>query len=75
MRTVTVERDMDVPVPTRMFGYVIVVFGLVIVAAAVVLFAIAHEHSLKLLAVVALEVIAGLVSVGWGGRLIRADAA
>jgi thiol:disulfide interchange protein len=59
----------------RIFGYVVVVFGLCVLGAAVFLFTIAHEHTLRLVLVVALEVIAGLASTGWGVHLIRSDAA
>ncbi|PSP74438.1 hypothetical protein BRC86_06050 [Halobacteriales archaeon QS_3_64_16] len=66
---------MDTPIPMRIFGYVVVVFGLCVLGAAAFLFSIAQEHTLRLVLVVALEVIAGLASTGWGVRLIRSDVA
>lgn len=66
---------MDTPIPTRIFGYVVVIFGLCVLGAASFLFVVAHEHTLRLMIVVALEMIAGLASAGWGVHLIRADTA
>jgi hypothetical protein len=64
---------MDTPIPMRIFGYVVVVFGLCVLAAAAFLFTVATEHTLRLIIVVALEAIAGLASAGWGTHLIRSD--
>ncbi|PSQ22738.1 hypothetical protein BRD01_08520 [Halobacteriales archaeon QS_8_65_32] len=66
---------MDTPIPMRIFGYVVVMFGLCVLGAALFLVAIAGEYTVRLLLVVALEVVAGLASVGWGGHLIRSDPA
>jgi len=70
-----VRERMDTPIPTHIFGYIVVAFGLCVLGAAVFLFAISHERTLTLTIVVALEAIAGLASVAWGGHLIRTDAA
>jgi hypothetical protein len=59
----------------RIFGYVVVIFGLCVLGAAVFLFAISPERTLTLVLVVALEVIAGLASAGWGVHLVRSDTA
>ena len=64
---------MDTPIPIRIFGYVVVVFGLCVLGAAAFLFAISPERPLVLLTVVALEAIAGLASMGWGAQLVRSD--
>jgi hypothetical protein len=64
---------MDTPIPMRIFGYVVVVFGLCVLGAAAFLFAISPERPLVLLIVVALEAIAGLASMGWGAQLVRSD--
>jgi len=66
---------MDTPIPMRIFGYVVVIFGLCVLAAAVFLFAIAPEHTLRLTIVVVLEAIAGLASTAWGGHMVRQSAA
>jgi ABC-type phosphate transport system permease subunit len=66
---------MDTPIPMRIFGYVVVVFGLCVLGAAIFLFTIFPEHTLRLVLVVALEVIAGLASIGWGAHLVRSDTA
>ena len=55
----------------RIFGYIIVIFGLCVLAAAVFLFAISSDHTLILAVVVAIEAIAGLASMAWGGHLVR----
>jgi thiol:disulfide interchange protein len=66
---------MDTPIPMRIFGYVVVIFGLCVLGAAVFLLAISSERTLTLVLVVALEVIAGLASAGWGIHLVRSDTA
>jgi hypothetical protein len=66
---------MDTPIPMWILGYVVVIFGLCVLVAAAVLFAIFPERPLVLLIVVSLEVIAGLASMGWGTHLIRSDTA
>lgn len=68
-----VHERMDTPIPMHIFGYVVVAFGLCVLGAAVFLFVISHEHTLTLTVVVALEAIAGLASIAWGGHLVRSD--
>ena len=70
-----VRERMDTPIPMYIFGYVVVAFGLCVLGAAIALFVIASEHTLTLTIVVALEAIAGLASMGWGGHLVRSNTA
>lgn len=75
MWATVVPESMDTPIPMRIYGYVVVAFGLCVLGAALFLAAISHEHTLELLLVVVLVAIAGLASAGWGVHMIRSDPA
>lgn len=66
---------MESPALSLLVGLLAVGCGLLLALGALGLFALAEERSLVLVGTVALEVVAGLIGVGVGGRMVRDRAA